>query len=64
MLGPRTCAHGSGGQCCLRLLPGKTRDGVWLGSVWGEVLPKPTHRAGPPAMPQAAMCRSRPASPA
>jgi hypothetical protein len=32
MLGPRTCAHGSGGQCCLRLLPGKTRDGA---SGWG-----------------------------
>jgi hypothetical protein len=46
MLGPGTCAHGSGGQCCLRLLPGKTRDGAsGRGAYGGEVLPKPTHRA-------------------
>src|SRR5215510_12911470 len=31
----RTCAHGSGGRSCSRPLPGKTRAGVPVGSVWG-----------------------------
>ena len=31
----RTCAHDSGGRCCSRLLPGKTRAGIPLGERMG-----------------------------
>jgi hypothetical protein len=47
MLGPRTCAHGFEGQCCLRLLAGKTRDGAsgW-GAYGGKYFPsQPTGQA-------------------
>jgi len=32
----RTCAHGSGGRSCSRLLPGKTRVGVAVGERMGR----------------------------